>query len=49
MENLRPISPLLDTPLINELDLFIDELIKAIALIYEGSTKRALGQGIGNP
>lgn len=48
-DNLRPVSPLPDSPLTSELDLFADELTKAIALTYEGSAKRALSQGTGNP
>jgi hypothetical protein len=43
MDNLRPVNPLLDYPLINELDRFINELIKAIALAYKGSAKKAVG------
>jgi len=48
-DNLRPVSPLPDSPLTSELDLFADELTKAIALTYEGSAKRAFSQGTGNP
>jgi hypothetical protein len=40
---------LLDYLLINKLNRFINELIKAIALAYEGLAKKAIGQGIGNP
>jgi hypothetical protein len=38
-----------DYPLTSELDRFANELTKAIALAYEGSAKKAVGQGMGNP